>query len=165
MNIKKRSAFSLIELVMVMAALSVFVVAVVVSIDSARVNKLIGAANKMVFDVRYAQQLALSRHTTCGVSLDPTNDTYFVYIGDTSTKAIDPHMRSEFLVDYTASGEYSGIDLVSTNFGDQISFDNVGTPYDSAPTALSNQGIITLQTGSYSRTITIEPNTGEVKTQ
>jgi len=161
----KRKTFSIIELVMVIVALGVFSVAVVVSIDSAKVNKLIGAASKLTFDIRYAQQLALSRHTTCGVSFDPGNDTYFVYVGDTSTKAIDPHMRTEFIVDFTSQSEYSGIDLASTDFGDLLSFDSIGTPYDSSAVALSSQGNIVLGTGSYTKTVTVQPSTGKVEVQ
>ncbi|UCG35304.1 MAG: hypothetical protein JSW17_00450 [Candidatus Omnitrophota bacterium] len=161
----KRKSFSLIELVTVIVALGVFSVAVVVSTDSAKVNKLIGAANKLMFDIRYAQQLALSRHTDCGVSFDPASDTYFVYIGDTSTKAIDPHLRTEFMVDYTSESEYSGIDLVSTNFGDLISFDNIGTPYDSSAVELSSQGSVIIQTNSYTKNVTVQPSTGKVKVQ
>lgn len=152
--------FTLIELIMVIAIIAIL--AVVVTFQGGTI-KLGGAANKLMFDLRYAQQLAISRQVSCGISLDPSGDSYFAYIGDTSTIATDPHTKGNLSIDYDTDSEYEGISLVSTNFGDQISFDYMGVPYDSDGTALSSQGIVTLQQDSTTQTVTIEPNTGEVK--
>ena len=158
--LNKKNAFSMIELVMVIAIIAVLVVAV--SFSSGTI-KLVGAANKLVFDLRYAQQLAISRQVTCGVSFNPSGNSYFVYIGDTSTIATDPHTGSNLSIDYDTDSEYDGISISSTNFGDDISFDAAGAPYNSTPALLSSQGIITLQQGSDTQTVTIEKNTGEIK--
>jgi prepilin-type N-terminal cleavage/methylation domain-containing protein len=158
---KQRNGFTLVELVIVILVITVLVaVWVVIPIES---NRLIGAANKLMFDLRYAQQIAISRQVSCGVSFNISGNSYFVYIGDTTTKATDPHTGGEFLVNYNSESEYKGIRLVSTSFGNLISFDYLGKPYDSNGMILSIQGIVTLQSGSHTKTITIEPNTGEVK--
>ncbi len=115
-----------------------------------------------MFDLRYAQQLAISRQVSCGVSFDIATNTYFVYIGSVSTKATDPATRTELLVNYNSS-DYQGVSLVSTNFGNRISFDYLGRPYDSGDTLLASQGNVQLLQGSDNRTVTIQPNTGEVK--
>lgn len=158
--LKKREAFTIVEITMVIAIIGILAVVVAISGGSL---KLSGAANKLMFDLRYAQQLAISRGVSCGVSYDPSNNNYFAYIGDTSTIATDPHTGGTLLVDYDVDNEYKGINLISTNFGDLISFDYMGTPYDSGATALSSQGIVALQHGSATQTVTIEPSTGKVK--
>ena len=139
--------------------LGILAVAIAFSFSS---NKLVGAANKLMFDLRYAQQLAISQQVSCGVSFNPSDNSYFAYVGDISTIATDPHTRGELSVDYDTDSDYSGISLVNTNFGDQISFDYLGTPNYSDPP--DDEGTITLQWGSSPpTTVTIEPNTGEVK--
>ena len=161
-NIKKRknslTGFTLIELTIVIAIIAILAVVVAVSTGS---SKLIGAANKLMFDIRYAQQLAISRQVSCGVSFDPANNNYFVYIGDTSVKATDPHVGGELFLDYDTDREYKGISLVNTNFGDLVSFDYLGTPnFSSGP---GGQGIITVQDNSHTQTLAIEPQTGRVE--
>lgn len=160
---KEKNAFTLIELVMIITIIGILAVVVVISMPTS--PKLNGVANKLMSDLRYAQQLAISRGGTSGVSFDPLNNSYFVYIGDTSTKATDPHTRADLLIDYDTDNEYAGVILSSTNFGDQISFNYLGAPFDSSNAALSIPGTITLQYGSDTQDVTIEPGTGGVKIQ
>ncbi|MBU4148943.1 MAG: prepilin-type N-terminal cleavage/methylation domain-containing protein [Candidatus Omnitrophica bacterium] len=156
----RKNAFTLIELVMVIVIIAVLVA--VVSFSSGTL-KLTGVANKLMFDLRYAQQLAISRQVSCGTSFNPAGNSYFVYVGDTGTLATNPHTGSNLSIDYDIDSDYSGISLVSTNFGDQVSFDAAGAPYGSTGALLATRGIITLQSGSDTKTVTIEANTGEVK--
>jgi len=158
--LNNRRAFTVIELVMVIVIIATLALVV---LFSGGTIKLVGAANKLQFDLRYAQQLAISRQVSCGISFDPSGNSYFVYIGNTSTIATDPHTKANLSVDFDTDSEYSGIGLTSTNFGDDISFNSAGEPYDSTPTLLSSQGIVTLGSGSDTQTVTIEANTGEVK--
>jgi len=158
---RQKDAFTLIELVLIISLVAVLAVAITVSRPTGA--KLRGAAHKLMFDLRYAQQLAISRQVSCGVSFNPSGNSYFAYIGDTSTLATDPHTRGNLSLDYDTDSDYDGIGLSSTNFGDQVSFDYMGVPYNSVGTALSSQGIITLQLDAASQTVTIEVNTGEVK--
>jgi len=159
--LNNRRAFTLIELIMVIAIIGIL--AVIITVSTPSTIKLRGAANKLMFDLRYAQQLAISRQTSCGVSFDPSGDSYFAYIGDISTIATDPQTRGNLSIDYDTDSDYDGVSLVSTNFGDQISFDYMGIPYDSTDTALSSQGVITLRYESTTQTVTVEVGTGQVK--
>lgn len=159
----KNNAFSLAELIIALVVIGILAVASVFVWFGP--NKLIGAANKLTFDLRYAQQLAVSRQVSCGVSFNISDNSYFVYLGDISTKATSPYSGEELLVNYNTESEYQGISLVSTNFGNLISFNYLGAPFDSSGIALSSQGIITLQSGAYTKTITIEPNTGAIRIQ
>jgi prepilin-type N-terminal cleavage/methylation domain-containing protein len=154
---------TLIELVMVIVVLAILASTwVVISLGP---NKLIGASNKLMSDLRYAQQLAISRQVYCGASFNISGNSYFVYIGTTSTKATDPYSGGDLSVDYDTASEYKGVALSSTNFGDRIYFDYMGRPYDNSDVLLSSQGAVILHLGSYSNTVQIEPNTGQVKVQ
>lgn len=170
----KRKAFTLIELVMVITIMAIIAV-VAMSRISIGPHRLEAAGAKLISDMRYAQQLAINTHQTCGISFTPADNSYFVYIGTTSTKAIDPHTRKDLESDYDTNSESSGVNLSYTNFGDDISFDYLGTPYDSTGSALSSQGYITIDYdysfggcggggGGFTKTVTIESNTGVVGT-
>jgi len=127
-------------------------------------NKLIAAANKLMFDLRYAQQLAISRQVPCGVSF--SSNSYFVFINSTSTQAIDPYNTGKNLtIDYNNDNELKGITLASTNFGGLISFNYLGVPRDSGNVTLSSPGAVALQYGSRTKNVVISPNTGQVKIQ
>ena len=159
--LKLKSGFTLLELIIVMVIITVLAVAgVFLPLHS---NKLMAAANKLVFDLRYAQQLAISRQVPCGLSF--SSNSYFVFINNTSTKATDPYTGKNFDINYNNASELRGISLSSTNFGNLISFNYLGAPRNSSNTTLSSAGIITLQYGGRSRNVAIEPNTGQVKIQ
>ncbi len=161
----KERGFTLIEIIVVIAVMLIIAGAVTFAVITTSMgpNILDAAANRLVFDLRYAQQLAISRHTSCGISFDPSGNSYFVYIGSTSTKAPDPYTRKSHILDYDTANEFKGVSLVSTNFGDNVYFNYMGAPYGSTGSALSSQGIVTLQEGSNAMTVTIEPNTGRVE--
>jgi prepilin-type N-terminal cleavage/methylation domain-containing protein len=159
----KSKAFTIIELIIAITVIAIIAVALAPLVTLGP-NKLPGAASKLMYDIRYAQQLAINQQASyCGISFNPSGNNYFVYIGNTSTLAKDPVTNDDLLVDYDADSGYAGVELISTNFDDQLSFNYIGTPRDGMGLDLSSQGIITLQYGSHTQTITIEPNTGEVK--
>jgi len=161
----KKNGFTLIEIVVVIVVMLIIAAAVTFAVitTSFGPNMLDAAASRLIFDLRYAQQLAISRHTSCGILFDPSGNSYFIYIGDTSTKASDPYTRKSHILNYDTDNEFKGVGLVSTNFGDDISFDYMGTPYGSTGSALSSQGVVTVQHGPDTQTVTIEPNTGRVE--
>lgn len=156
-------SFTLTELVIVIIVISILAGAwVAISLQP---NRLIGVANKLMSDLRYAQQLAISRQVPCGISFNITANTYFAYVGDINTKATDPYSGEDFLINYNTASEYKGVRLVSTNFDNRIYFDYLGKPYGNNDNPLSSQGTIVLQLGSNTNTVTITPNTGQVKVQ
>lgn len=161
--VNKRTGFTLIELILVFVILAILTIVAITQIGPFRRVKLDGAANRLMLDIRYAQQAAINRQETCGVSFNPGNNSYFVYIGTTATKAKDPLSRDDLIVDYDTDTEYKGVTLSSTNFGNDISFDHLGTPYNSGGTALASAGNVVLQYDSFSETVTIEPSTGSVE--
>lgn len=156
-----KSGFTLLELVIVTLVMITIAVIFSISFFPTYSIKLDGALNKLVFDIRRAQQTALSREVFCGLNFNVAEDTYTIYLGDrpfkgggAASKVID---RSEY------NGYLEGVNIVSTNFGNDIWFDVFGVPYDSSGNKLVAAGVVTLQHGDTSRNVNIVQNTGEVK--
>ena len=164
---KKIKGFTLIELVMILVMLGIMAILAMPGTTAQPIVKLEAACQKMASDLRYAQGMSLAQQVRFGISFDPVNEAYFVYRVSIATKAIDPQTRNNFDVSFGQSGEFRGIDIVSTNFSNKVEFDSAGAPYDGNGTILSSQGVVTLQAagGAYSRTVRIEPKTGKVSIQ
>ncbi len=160
------SAFTLVEVVVVMVILTIIVLAgVTIPFSSIKANKLIAAADKLAFDLRYAQQLAISKQVDCGVSFNPNANTYFVYANNTSNIVNSPYIATQLIVDYNSDRDFQGIDLAGTSFGNKVSFDFMGIPRDSSGNPLSAAGNISLQYGGHQKVVTIEANTGKIKVE
>ncbi len=164
--VKDRSGFTLTELLIIVAIVGILAITAVIPILETRALRLDAAAQRLVYDIRYAQQLAINRQVDCGVSFSIINNSYFVYIGTTATKATDPLTKGDLEIDYDTDSNYQGVDLISTNLsGNQLAFmaPYLGAPSDGAGSALASQGTVSLQMGSETETVTIQPDTGEVK--
>jgi len=163
--IKGKNGFTMMDLVMVIAIMSIFSVMAIPRLTSLKSVKLVGVANKLATDIQYAQQLAISKQVTCGLSFNTGAESYFVYEGDPNIKATDPYTRGDLIVDYQTEEVYKGVDLLNTNFGNKIEFDSLGKPYSSGGIPLASNGVVVLQASGDSRNIIITPNTGATKVQ
>ena len=153
------------ELVITMAVAAVFAAVLSMPILSMGGNLVNAAASKIAFDMRYAQQLAVNTNGQCGVSFNITNNRYSVYIGTTSNLATDPFTRKPMTTDLSIEKQYRGVRLISTNFNNRIYFDYMGRPYNNSNALLTSQGVVTIRHGTTNKTVTIQPNTGEIKVQ
>jgi len=167
--IKEKNGFTMMDLVMVIAILSIFSVMAIPRLTSLHTVKLYGVANKLASDIQYAQQVAISKQIRCGISFDTSAESYFVYegtyAGPTTPKATDPYTRGAFIVDYQSEDPYKGIDLASTNFGGRLEFDSLGQPYNNAGILIPAEAKITLNCSGESREVLITPNTGAIRVQ
>ena len=155
----------MIDILIVISIIFIFSALAITRITSYNTVKLFTVANKLAMDIRYTQQLGISKQKQCGLSFDPGNDSYFVYIDATADKATDPFSRGDLIVNYQTDSYYRGVDLVSTNFGNKLIFDQVGKPLDSSAVALASDGQIVLQTQGESMTISITRDTGRISIQ
>jgi prepilin-type N-terminal cleavage/methylation domain-containing protein len=166
-KMKKTKGFTLIELVMILVIAGIVALAAMPKTAAGSRIKLEAACQKIAYDLRYSQEMAMAQQVRFGISFDPVNEAYFVYRVTVATKAKDPQTRNNFDVSFANLSEFKGINIASTNFSNKTEFDSTGAPYDGNAVILSSQGIITLQTtdGAYSRTVRIEPKTGKVSVQ
>jgi prepilin-type N-terminal cleavage/methylation domain-containing protein len=165
LNIRE-NAFTIVELIVVMVILAVAAMLAVPMISSAADVQVRSAANMIAADLDYAKSMAISRQQNHSVVFDTANESYEVR--DAGGNVIEHPVKAgtNFVVDLQADGRLSRVDIVSADFDSQttVTFDYLGSPYNSTANPL-NSGVITLQAGSFSMTVTVEPMTGYVTVQ
>jgi len=158
--------FTLMELIMVIVIIGILAAIVIPRFESFYAIKLDGATKKVVSDIRYTQQLAVTRHTNSRIIFSADNDNYLVEEenpqgSDNWVSVIDPFTRRVGLsVDFNTDAQYQGIDIQSTDFGDTLQFDWQGIPQLVGPA-----GSLILFYRGINRTISIKQNTGRVSVQ
>lgn len=149
------AGFTLLELITILV-----VVALLLSISTRMISNFQSpiVSKKLVSDIRYAQQLAMTSGQRCGVAFDISGNSYTLFSGTPSSPATNPITQTSYVVQY-GSGSYSDVNLLSANFNSTATlyFDTQGRPLDSGGTALSSNGTVLLN-GSV--TITVNQETG-----
>ena len=163
-----KKAFTLIELIVVMVIIAIAAVLAVPMISSAADVQVRSAANMIAADLEYAKSMAISRQQNHSVVFDTANESYEVR--DASETVISHPVKagSDFVVDLQSDSRLSRVDIVSADFDSQttVTFDYLGSPYSGTTTANPlNSGQISLQAGSFTMTVNVEPMTGYVTVQ
>jgi len=137
--------------------------------------KLDGAMKKVRSDIRYLQQLAISRHADTRIVFNTGGNSYTAENCNGSgasctawSPAIDPFTRGSLLTYFNSDPQYGGIDITSVVFdggGSTLRFDWQGVPKNSAGISLTNDGSISFEYKGNSNTIYITKNTGRVRVQ
>jgi prepilin-type N-terminal cleavage/methylation domain-containing protein len=165
LKITKR-AFTLIELIVVMVIITIAAVLAVPMMSSAADVQVRSAANMIAADLEYAKSMAISRQQNHSVVFDPANESYEVR--DASGTVISHPVKagSLFVVNLQSDSRLSRVDITSADFDSQpsVTFDYLGSPYNAAASPL-NSGQISLQAGSFTMTVNVEPMTGYVTVQ
>ena len=155
-----KRGFTLIELVMVMVIVGILAALAIPRFEGFYAVKLNSAAKKLVTDIRYVQQLAVSRHESYRVLFytSPQNSYEVRKVSDSSF-AKDPFSRNDFIVAYNTNPQYGGVIVESTNFGPPggLQFDWQGIP--------SAGGITLLRLKDNRKTVSVTANTGKVVVQ
>lgn len=158
-----KRAFSLVELVMVLLIIGILSIAIINDIASSLASTNLEVAKwKLITDIHYAQNLAVTQQLNHGVIFDPGASTYSVYSQNTTNIVQDPLTNSPFTVDFATDTSFQGVTFTSPTFGNRLEFNNLGEPSDGI-TPLASSGTITLNRGVGSVIITITRNTGKVQ--
>lgn len=167
----KRRAFSLPELVVVLIIMGILAVVSFIAIDPYRGVKLDAAARKVMADLQYARNLALSTAKWYGVSfeVDPVN-TYTVYrtssLGNDTVIEDPANLGKNFIINI--NDYYDGINIQSVNIagGSKVEFHPLGRPYnDALGSAIASNGVITLEFEGATREVVITVDTGRISVQ
>ncbi len=162
--LKEESGFTLIELVLIITVAATLAAMVSVGLDSLGSSRSSGAARRLVSDLRFAQQAAITKRIRHGITF--TANAYTVFENDNSADpARNPQGGGDFIVDFT-TGEFAGVTL-GTSLGDSvIRFDANGRPLEGNPpnpvTALATPETVTLTYNGNPQTVTIMQETGKV---
>jgi prepilin-type N-terminal cleavage/methylation domain-containing protein len=157
-------SFTLIEMVMVLVIVGVLAALAVPKMEGFYAMKLSGAVKKVVSDIRYVQRLALTEHTNCRVVFNALSETYaaekeYPNASNKWVRITDPFTNAGLLINYKTDPQYSGIDIISSNFGgtSTLLFNWQGIPQSSGSVSLSYRG--------NNNILTVENNTGRVGVQ
>lgn len=160
-------AFTIIELMIVLVILAIAAATVVPMMSSAASMQIRTAASMIATDLEYAKSMAISRGQPFSVVFDTGNETY--QIEDQAGNVIPHPVKKgfDYVVDFQNDSRLNKVNIVSAEFepgaNQTISFDYLGSPHsgDGAANPL-NSGVISLQAGGSTRTVTVEPVTGYI---
>lgn len=167
----KNHGFTLIELVLTLSLLSILGVSAITAMVNVGTMKADVAAQKLMADLAYARELARSRNVIHGVSFNAATDTYTVYqfnpATGVETAVTSPHTQTPMVINYATAPGLTGVDIQNPSFGggSNIRFAPIGTPQIPGGAALAAAGTVVLAQGGVSRTVSVQPNTGEVNKQ
>lgn len=177
MSISRRRGFTLVEIMAVVVILAGLWVLLLPSMSTRDDLVASAAARVVIADLIYAQNRAISTQQMHFVSFavggSGTNGGYAIYDQQPFTT---PVINNVTLQPYTltfgsgGASRFSSITLSGLNLDGStntvLAFDELGQPMactvTGAPVALAAAGTITLQSGSQSVTLSIEPGTGNI---
>jgi prepilin-type N-terminal cleavage/methylation domain-containing protein len=156
-----RSGFTIIELIIVVVIIAIAALVAVPLASSAASTQVRTAANMVAADIEYAKSMAISRGQWYSVAFDKNNESY--NIKDQSDTVI-PHpvkKGSDYVVSFRNDSRLGKVDIVDADFDgtSQVKFDYLGSPYDGGNNPL-NSGQVSLQAGTNTMQVNVEPVTG-----
>jgi prepilin-type N-terminal cleavage/methylation domain-containing protein len=166
---KKIKGFTAIEVVVAITIVGLLAVMARPQVMSKLQNfKLNAAAVKMLSDIRYARELALSRHSTYGIEVNAASNYYQIFslTGGVKTVLTDPMTRAGMTTDFDLLSQYSGVTIGAVDLCEaggcgtvDLRFDSFGAPSDSAGTAMASLATVALTAGGVTKTVRIYQQT------
>lgn len=162
---KNPAGFTIIEVIMVIIIISILAVLALPRFDSFYEIKLNGAVKKIISDIRYTQQLAISCHEDYRISF--TGNTYDVRRVSDNAYATSPFDRGNLTVNFNTDSQYNGIAISNPTFAGttNLRFDWNGNPLGSTGANLTTAGQVSFSYHGNSLTVSVEPGTGKVSAQ
>lgn len=161
---KDEKGFTLIELVLLVVIVAILAAVVNLGLGSLGSNKPNSAARRLASDLRFAQQLSLTKHNRHGIIFTATS--YSVFQNDNTVDLVprNPSGGSPFTV--SMAGDFAGITIDATALTNSIvRFETNGKPSEGAvpaPLAASRQVTFTDTASGSSKSITITQETGKI---
>lgn len=166
---KEEKGFTLIELVLLIIMLGIMGLVISISISDINSTKLNSAARRLASDIRYAQQLAMTKQIRHGIVFTVPNTYTVIQENDPNpdTPARNPAGGGNLIVDYNSDPQLQGVTISAPSFcvgaicTQTLEFNSLGVPTDAAGTPLTSGSVILSYSGN-SKTLTVIPNTGKL---
>lgn len=167
---RNRSAFTLIEILMVVVILGIASAVIVPQIGTRDDLKVSAAARIVMADLIYAQNRSIASQQMYCVKFDAGAESYALVAASSPATPIEhPITKDDYQVALESTSGLEDVTIESASFDGQrmIGFDELGTPYavdadTGTASELASAGTIVLRSGTYSLTISVEPFTGEI---
>ncbi len=158
--------FTLVELLIVIAIITIAALTAIPMMSSAASVQIRSAANMLSADLEYAKSMSISRGQNYSVVFDKDTESY--RIEDQNGNVISHPVKKGFsyIVDFRNDGRLNKVDIVDADFDgtSEVKFDYLGSPYNGSSTPL-NSGVVSLQAGGTTTTVTVEAVTGFISVQ
>jgi len=155
------TGFTLVELLIVVVIITIAALTAIPMMSSAASMQIRSAANMLTADLEYAKSMAISRGQYFSVVFDKNTESY--RIQDQSGTVISHPVKKGFLyeINFGNDGRLNKVDIVDADFDGTsvVKFDYLGSPYNGSNSPL-NSGVISLQAGGTTTTVTVEAVTG-----
>ena len=155
-----RNGFTVIEILIVVVIIAIAAMMAIPMMTSAGSMQIRSAANMIAADLEYAKSMAISRQKIYAVVFNESTESYQIEDPD---GIIDHPVKKGFkyIVNFSNDSRLDKVDIADVDFDatSEIKFDYLGSPYNGSNNPL-NSGVITLQAGEATTTITVEPVTG-----
>ena len=155
--------FTVIEILIVVVIIAIAAMTVIPLMTSAASVQIRSAAHMIMADLEYAKSMSISRGQQFSVVFDKTTESYS--IEDQGGTVISHPVKKgfDYVIDFSNDGRLDKVDIVDVDFDttSEVKFDYLGSPYNGSGTPL-NSGVISLQAGGTTTTVTVEPVTGFV---
>lgn len=156
-KVRKENGFTFIELILTVVILGILSIIAIARISGSTEDiKEKAFAKKVISDIHYAQEMALSNRKSVRFIVDPSQNRYSIQW--TSGGYLQTPMALEdFIVDLN-SGYYTGVSITSTEFTNGIiEFNTEAQPIDNGTPLTNNMTVLEINN---STTIEIFPVTG-----
>jgi len=155
------SGFTMIEIIIVVVIIAIAAVMVVPMMSSAAGMQIRSAANMIASDLEYAKSIAISKGQNFSVVFDKTMESYRIENQNGDVISHPVKKGFDYVIDFQNDSRLNKVDIADVDFDatSEVKFDYLGSPYDGSGGPL-NSGVITLQAGGMSMTISVEPVTG-----
>lgn len=165
---RRKNGFTLIEILVVVVILVIAGAMAVPMFSGSAQMQVQSAADMIAADLEYAKSMAISHQQQYGVVFDATADSYQVV--DQNEAVIQNPVKAgfQYVVNFHGDSRLSQVDVTAANFngGSKIFFNYLGSPCTTKDGATPlNSGTITLQGGTSTMTILVEPVTGYIRIQ
>lgn len=146
--------FTLLELLVVLLVLAIVAAVAIPMAVGTGDMQAVSAARMISADLQYAQNVAITTQQPVTVTFDVSGESYS--LSNASGTLIHPMTKEAYIVGFKSRGGFTGLDLVSANFGGSpwVGFDELGAP--------NSSGSISLRSGPHVYSISVATATGRV---